>query len=69
MTEMPHFDFCFPTSRHSARYFSSYFLPSGLFVVVSWASFLIPPENVAGRMAMLITLFLVLINIFLGITA
>ena len=38
-------------------------------MAVSWASFLIPPEQVAGRMAMLITLFLVLINIFLGMTA
>ena len=38
--------------------------PPGLFVITSWASFLIPPEVVPGRMAMLITLFLVLINIF-----
>ncbi len=36
----------------------------GLFVVVSWVSFLIPPEIVPGRMAMLVTLFLCLINIF-----
>ena len=41
--------------------FSNYL---GLFVVVSWVSFLVPPEVVPGRMAMLITLFLVLINIF-----
>ena len=32
--------------------------------MVSWVSFLVPPEVVPGRMAMLITLFLVLINIF-----
>jgi divalent metal cation (Fe/Co/Zn/Cd) transporter len=37
--------------------------------VTSWASFLIPPEVVPGRMAMLITLFLVLINIFNSVTA
>ena len=33
-------------------------------MVVSWASFLVPPEIIPGRMAMLITLFLVLTNIF-----
>ncbi|TRY78448.1 hypothetical protein TCAL_14393 [Tigriopus californicus] len=51
-------------TRHKLKYLIVYYLPSGLFVVVSWASFLIPPEVVPGRMAMLITLFLVLINIF-----
>ena len=44
------------------------FLSAGLFVVVSWVSFLVPPEVVPGRMAMLITLFLVLINIFNTVT-
>ena len=38
--------------------------PCVLFVVVSWVSFLIPPKIVPGRMALLVTLFLVLINIF-----
>ena len=51
-------------SRHVLKYLYIYYLPSGLFVVVSWVGFLIPPEVVPGRMAMLITLFLVLINIF-----
>ncbi len=54
--------------RHYLKYLYVYYLPSGLFVVVSWASFLIPPEVVPGRMAMLITLFLVLINIFNTVT-
>ena len=44
------------------------FLSAGLFVVVSWVSFLVPPEVVPGRMAMLITLFLLLINIFNTVT-
>ena len=35
-----------------------------MFVVTSWVSFLIKPEVVPGRMALLVTLFLVLINIF-----
>ena len=35
-----------------------------MFVVTSWVSFLIKPEVVPGRMGLLVTLFLVLINIF-----
>ena len=50
--------------RHKLKYLYVYYLPSGLFVATSWVSFLVPPEVVPGRMAMLITLFLVLINIF-----
>ena len=41
---------------------------SGLFVVVSWISFVVPPDVIPGRMALLITLFLVLVNIFNTIT-
>ncbi|XP_040563725.1 gamma-aminobutyric acid receptor subunit alpha-2 isoform X4 [Lepeophtheirus salmonis] len=40
------------------------YLPCILFVAVSWVSFLVRPECVPGRMGMLITLFLVLVNIF-----
>merc|ERR1719189_360479 len=54
--------------RNMMKYLYIYYLPSGLFVVVSWVGFLIPPEVVPGRMAMLITLFLVLTNIFNIIT-
>ena len=68
-------------------YIVTYYLPSGLFVVVSWISFLVNPEVIVlrkwinhlspfllrnsplsqvipGRMTLLITIFLVLINIF-----
>ena len=55
-------------SRKMSFYIITYYLPSGLFVVVSWISFLIPPDIVPGRMALLITLFLVLINIFNNVT-
>ena len=55
-------------SRHILKYLIIYYLPSGLFVVVSWVGFLIPPEVIPGRMALLITLFLVLTNIFNIIT-
>lgn len=57
-----------PYFRYKLKYLSIHYFPSGLFVVISWFSFLIPPEIVAGRMSMLITLFLVLINICTSIT-
>ena len=44
------------------------YLPSGLFVIVSWISFLIPMDVIPGRMALLVTLFLVLVNIFNTVT-
>jgi len=44
------------------------YLPTSLFVIVSWTSFIIPPEDVGGRMALLVTLFLVLVNIFTSVT-
>jgi hypothetical protein len=43
-------------------------LNTGLFVVVSWISFVVPPDVIPGRMALLITLFLVLVNIFNSVT-
>merc|ERR1711981_744044 len=54
--------------RKMTHYLITYYLPSGLFVVVSWASFLIPSDDIQGRMALLVTLFLVLVNIFNAIT-
>ena len=92
--------------RKVSQYVITYYLPSGLFVVVSWASFLIPSDDIQvtniflftkvskynivrsiflqtylmtnynyrlintfqGRMALLVTLFLVLVNIFNAIT-
>ena len=41
---------------------------AGLFVIVSWISFLIPMDVIPGRMALLVTLFLVLVNIFNNVT-
>ena len=51
-------------SRHYSKYLIVYYLPSGLFVVVSWTSFIIPPQIVAGRMGLLVTILLCLVNIF-----
>ena len=50
--------------RKMSFYIVTYYLPSGLFVVVSWISFLVNPEVIPGRMTLLVTIFLVLINIF-----
>merc|ERR1719192_723716 len=54
--------------RHVSHYIINYYLPSGLFVIVSWISFLIPMDVIPGRMALLVTLFLVLVNIFNTVT-
>ena len=40
------------------------YLTSSLFVIVSWVSFIVKPEIVPARMGLLVTIFLVLINIF-----
>ena len=50
--------------RKQMQFVVQVYLPSFMFVVTSWVSFLIKPEVVPGRMALLVTLFLVLINIF-----
>ena len=50
--------------RKSHQLIFQIYLPCILFVVVSWISFLIRPSVVPGRMALLVTLFLVLVNIF-----
>ena len=42
------------------------FLPSGLLVPVSWTGFLIPVETVPGRMALLVTTFLMLVNLLVS---
>ena len=39
-------------------------MPSALFVCISWISFVVPIEAIPGRMALLVTLLLVLINMF-----
>ena len=50
-------------TRHYLEHIFSFYIPSWLFVALSWVSFAIPPEVVPGRMALLITLMLVLVNI------
>ena len=43
------------------------YLTSAMFVIVSWVSFIIRPEVVPGRIGLLVTIFLVLVNIFNGV--
>ena len=50
--------------RTRKQTFYQVYLISILFVIVSWISFIIKPKVVAGRMALLITIFLILINTF-----
>ena len=47
----------------------SFYLPSALFAVISLASFCIKPDTVPGRMGMIITLFLILINNYTSVAA
>ena len=54
--------------RHVSTFIFTYFLPSGLFVVISWVSFLIPFHVIPGRMILLLILFLVLVNIHNNVT-
>ncbi len=49
--------------RKPTPYIFNYYLPSALFVVVSWASFAIPVNAIPGRVALLMTIFLSLTNI------
>ena len=51
-------------TRKMSFYVITYYLPSGLFVLVSWISFLVNPEVIPGRMTLLVIIFLVLINMF-----
>ena len=51
-------------NRKRSQLIFQIYLPCILFVFVSWVSFLIRPQVVPGRMALLVTLFLVLVNIF-----
>ena len=55
--------------RKMSHYIITYYFPAMMFVSVSWISFLVPPESVPGRMTILVTVFLVLVNIFNSITS
>ncbi len=50
-------------SRQSRSYLGQYYAPSGLIVAASWTSFVIPPDSIPARVMLLITTFLILINV------
>ncbi len=50
-------------SRIRLPFVLTWYLPSAVLVVVSWISFLVPAELVPGRMALLVTIFLMLVNV------
>ena len=55
--------FKFKFSRRFSPYFINWFCPTTILVLISWISFFIPPEIVPGRMALLVTIFLMMVNI------
>ena len=52
--------------RSKTQLFFQVYLTAVMLVIVSWASFLIDPNIVPGRMGLLVTLLLVLVNVFNG---
>jgi hypothetical protein len=56
--------FSIQLARKRMQNFVQIFMPSFMFVIVSWISFIINPEVVPGRMALLITIVLVQLNLF-----
>ena len=53
--------------RKKLQIFFHMYLPSMLLVIVSWVSFLVDPDIVPGRLGLIVTIFLVLVNIFIGV--
>lgn len=55
-------------TRIVTPYLLNVYLPTGIFTIMSWVSFIIPVDIIAARVALLVTLILVLINIFTYVT-
>ena len=49
--------------RSPIPYYMNVYLPTALLTITSLIGFLIPPDIVPGRMALLVTIFLMLVNI------
>ena len=62
------FRFC-RDSQTFKQLFGTFYLPSTLFAIISMSSFFIKPEVVPGRMGMIVTLFLILINTYKSVSA
>lgn len=53
--------------RRISYHLMNTFLPSGLFVCVSWLTFLVPADQIPGRMVLTITTLLTLVSMFAGV--
>ena len=53
--------------RKKSQIFVQVYLTSVLLVALSWVSFIINPEVVPGRMGLLVTVFLMLITLFISV--
>ena len=49
--------------RSQTPYYMNVYLPTALLTITSFIGFLIPADIVPGRMALLVTIFLMLVNI------
>ena len=49
--------------RSPTKYFVNIFIPTSLLTIASFIGFLIPVEVVPGRMTLLVTIFLMLVNV------
>ena len=56
-------------SRRLSLHVTQTFIPSSMFVLISWLSLFIPPELVPGRMALSVTTLLTLVTMFSGTSA
>ena len=54
--------------RKSQSFLYEFFIPCLLMVVTSWVSFAVKPEAVPGRLGMLLTLFLMLVNMISSVS-
>ena len=49
--------------RSSTPFLMNTYLPTGLMTIASFIGFLIPVDTVPGRMALLVTIFLMMVNV------
>ena len=50
-------------TRNPSPFYTNTYLPTGLLTIISFIGFVIPVDMVPGRMALLVTIFLMLVNI------
>ena len=57
------------TEKNRNKIFGGYHLTTGIFAILSLISYFIPPDSVPGRMGMITTLYLILINSYSSVDA